>query len=136
VLTSPDQPVDYATPPVDSLDALFRFHDMAYDSPNKLDRAKGDLALIQGLVALSPDGQSLEATLYTGGAILFGIQQLTQVNDHPELLGLPQLLAAANAAFDDIRYGLTHLEPDDAVGLQSWLSRAGSGSFADLLPLV
>jgi len=135
VLSSPDQPVDYSAPSVDPLDALFRFHDMAYDSPSTLVRAEGDLALIQGIEELSSGHLSPEESLYAGAAIVFGIQQLTLVNDHPELLSQPQLLAAASTSVHDIQYGLTHLEPADAIGIHAWLAATGDAALADLLPM-
>jgi hypothetical protein len=49
---------------VDPLDELFRFHDMAYDSPSTLVRAEGDLALIQGIEELSLGSLSPEQSLY------------------------------------------------------------------------
>ena len=134
VLSSPDQPVDYSAATVDPLDELFRFHDMAYDSPSTLVRAEGDLALIQGIQELSLGPLSPEQSLYAGAAIVFGIGQLALVNGHPELLSQSQLLAAANTAVHDIQYGLGHLEPDDAAGLRGWLAATGSAASADLLP--
>ena len=136
VLSSPNQSVDYSAPPVDGLDELFLFHDMAYESPSTLVRAEGDLALIQGIEELSSSSQLLpEESLYAGAAILFAIEQLTVANGHPELLSQSQLLAAANTSARNIQYGLTHLEPADAIGIRVWLAETGSGSFADLLPL-
>ena len=135
VLSSPDQPVDYSAPPVDPLDELFRFHDVAYDTPSTLVRAEGDLALIQGIEELSLGPLSPEQSLYAGAAILFGIEQLVLVNGHPELLSQPQLLAAANIAVHDIQYGLGHLEPADAAGLRGWLAEIGSAGLADLLTI-
>jgi len=133
VLSSPDQPVDYSAPPVDPLDALFRFHDMAYDSRSTLVRAEGDLALIQGIQGLSLGLLSPEQSLYAGAAIVFGIQQLALVNGHPELLSQPQLLAAASTSVHEIQYGLAHLEPADATGIRAWLAEGGSAALADLL---
>jgi hypothetical protein len=134
VLASPDQPVDYSVLPVDQLDALFRFHDMAYDTPNTLVRAEGDLALIHGILSAAP--LSPEESLYAGGAILFGIEQLTVVNDHPEMLGQLDFLTAISTAVHDIRYGLAHLGPEDVTGIQSWLAATGSRPGADLFALL
>jgi hypothetical protein len=135
VLSSPNQPVDYSAPPVDGLDKLFLFHDMAYDSPSTLVRAEGDLALIQGIEELSLSQLSPEESLYAGAAILFAVEQLTVTNGHPELLSQSELLAATNTSAQDIQYGLTHLEPTDAIGIRAWLAETGISSFADLLPL-
>jgi len=126
LLTSSDEPVGHATPPVDELDALFRFHDIAYDSRDPAVRAEADLALIQGIKALPDDALSAEGSLYAGGAILFSLALITAVNDHPELLSRSEALAATRTALEDIHEGLTHLEPDDQEGLQSWLSSTGS----------
>jgi hypothetical protein len=133
VLSSPDQSVDYSAPPVDRLDELFRFHDMTYDSSNTLVRAEGDLALIRGIEGLSSSHLSPEESLYAGAAILFGIEQLTLVNGHPELLSQSQLLAAASTSVHDIQYSLTHLEPADATGIRAWLAETGNAALADLL---
>jgi hypothetical protein len=133
VLTSPNQAVDYSVPPVDALDALFRFHDMAYDSPSLLTRAEGDLALIRGIEGLSLGRLPPEESLYAGGAILFGIEQLAVVNGHPELLSQSQLVTATSIAIHDIQYGLAHLEPADLTGIRSWLAETGSALHADLL---
>src|SRR3954471_18394741 len=49
---SPSPAEAYKVKPADPLDALFRFHDMAYDpgiTPGVDDRVAGDLALIQGI---------------------------------------------------------------------------------------
>jgi len=135
VLSSPNQPVDYSAPPVDGLDELFLFHDMAYDSPNALVRAEGDLALIRGIEELSLSQLSPEESLYAGAAILAAVEQLTVTNGHPELLSQSELLAATNTSVQDIQYGLSHLEPADAIGIRAWLAGTGSGLFADLLPL-
>ena len=135
VLSSPDQPVDYSAPPVDPLDELFRFHDMAYDSPSALVRAEGDLALIQGIEGLSLGPLSPEQSLYAGAAIVFGIERLALVNGHPELLSQPQLLAAASTSVHDIQYGLAHLELVDASGIHAWLAATGDAALADLLPI-
>ena len=132
VLGSPDQPVDYSAPPVDPLDALFRFHDMAYDSPSTLVRAEGDLALVRGIEGLSSGPLPPEESLYAGAAILFGLEQLAFANGHPELLSRPQLLAAASTSAHDIQFGLAHLEPADATGLRTWLVEGGGAALADL----
>ena len=133
VLNPPDQPVDYSAPPVDGLDTLFRFHDMAYDTPDPLVRAEGDLALIRGIVELSAGPLPPEESLYAGGGILAGIEQLTLANGHPELASPGELLAAAGTAEQDIRYGLAHLEPADAAGLRLWAAETGHGSLGDFL---
>src|SRR3954463_8401173 len=71
VLTSPTQQVDYSVQPVDALDALFRLHDQAYDSPDLSVRAQGDFDLIKGISKL-PSGQlDPEASAYAGLATLF-----------------------------------------------------------------
>ncbi|HWL82802.1 MAG TPA: hypothetical protein VNR89_17775 [Roseomonas sp.] len=132
VLASPDQPVDYSAPPVDALDALFRFHDIAYDSPSNEVRAEADLALIRGIEGLSPTSLTGEESLYAGGAILFGLTLITEVNHHPELLSPLDVFAATGTALHDIQYGLAHLQPDDQAALQSWLVSTG-GAATELL---
>ncbi|MDJ0388508.1 hypothetical protein QMO56_10310 [Roseomonas sp. E05] len=132
VLATPDQPVDYSAPPVDALDALFRFHDMAYDSPSTEVRAEADLALIHGIEGLSRTALSGEESLYAGAAILFGLGLITEVNDHPELLNPLEVFVATSTALHDIHYGLAHLEPDDQAALQTWLVSTG-GAALELL---
>lgn len=131
VLASPDQPVDYTAPPVDALDALFRTHDMAYDSPDSLERAEGDLALIQGIKALSRDSLPPEQSLYGGAALLVGVGLLTVANGHPEMLSQAQWFTAIGTAAEDIHDGLIHLEPADAAGLAAWLDQTGSLPLTD-----
>lgn len=133
VLTSPNQPVDYSAPPVDALDALFRFHDMAYDSPSREVRAEGDLALIHGIEGLPRTPDSGEQSLYAGAGILFGLEQITEANGHPELLNPLEAFLATSTALHDIQYGLAHLEPDDQSALQNWLVNTGGGAITDLL---
>jgi hypothetical protein len=133
VLASPDQPVDYSAPPVDALDAAFRVHDMAYDSPDPLVRAQGDLALVQQIETLSAQPQDAEASLYGGGAIIFGLEQAALANGHPELISPEQATAALGIAANDIQYGVEHLAPQDWVGVASWLNTAeGSGALSHL----
>lgn len=132
VLSSPAQPVDYSAPPVDALDNLFRFHDIAYDSTDKAVRAESDLALIRGIEALPREALSAEGNLYGGGAILFSLGLITVVNDQPELLTASEASLAAGTALQDIAYGLDNLEQDDQAALQSWLASV-SGAALDLL---
>jgi hypothetical protein len=73
---------------------------------------------LTALSQVSSGPLSQEESLYAGAAIVFGIQQLTSVNGHPELLSQSQLLAAANTSAQNIQYGLTHLEPADAIGIR------------------
>ncbi|MXP65728.1 hypothetical protein E0493_20465 [Roseomonas sp. M0104] len=132
VLTGPGQPANYSAPPVDALDVLFRFHDIAYDSPSGEVRAEADLALVQGIEELPRASLTPEGSLYAGGAILFGLALATEINGHPELLNPLEAFIATSTALQDIHYGLTHLEPDDQAALQTWLASTGSGA-ADLL---
>ena len=76
-------------------------------------RAQGDLALAQGIADI-PNGQlSPEASLYGGFAILFALQQLTVVNDHPELLTERDAFQLTREAIHDIERGLATAEPQD-----------------------
>ncbi|WP_046861867.1 hypothetical protein, partial [Microvirga massiliensis] len=121
VLAYPTQPVDYSSPPVDSLDTLFMAHDRAYDSLDPLVRAKGDLALLEGISRL-PNGQlDPEASVYAGLATLLYIQQLTIVNDHPELLSEQAAIRYTRGALHDIERGLAKLDASDHAALQDWL---------------
>ncbi|MXQ12657.1 hypothetical protein [Microvirga makkahensis] len=121
VLDYPTQPVDYSSKPVDALDALFKRHDKAYDSLDPLDRAIGDLALLEGISRL-PNGQlDPEASVYAGLATLLFIQQLTIVNDHPELLSEKAAIRYTSGALHDIERGLAELDASDRTALQDWL---------------
>ena len=131
ILTSPDQPVDYQSPPKDALDQLFLDHDKAYDSPDPLVRAQGDLALAQGIADI-PDGQlSPEASLYGGFAILFALQQLTVVNDHPELLSEQDAFQLTRDAIHDVERGLATAEPQDVAGIEAWLGQTAAVAAGD-----
>ena len=93
------------SPPKDDLDQLFLLHDQAYDLPDTLVRAEGDLALAQGIADI-PSGQlSPEASLYGGFAILFALQQLTVVNGHPELLSEKDAFQLTREAIHGYRAG-------------------------------
>ena len=60
-----------ARAPVDSLDALFYSHDLAYQlQPQSKDIPSADLALIGGIELLTAAGQhDAEVSLYAGGTI-------------------------------------------------------------------
>jgi len=121
VLDFPTQPVDYSSPPEDDLDALFMAHDMAYDSLDPLDRALGDLALLEGISRL-PNGQlDPEARVYAGMATLIFIHQLTVVNGHPELLSETAAIRYTRGALHDIERGLAELDASDRAALRVWL---------------
>ena len=94
--------------PVDSLDALFYAHDLAYQlQPQSKDIPSADLALIGGIELLTAAGQlDAEASLYAGGTIL-GLLSFMAVNGN-----LPSgtvLVPAETTALHDIEYGLSHL---------------------------
>jgi hypothetical protein len=121
ILTSPNQPVAYQSPPVDTLDRYFRAHDHAYDSPDPVHRAEGDLRLAQRIAAL-PDSQlDAEASLYGGFATLFAINQILTVNKQPDLLNPGLLLYLTESAVHDIERGLAQSDPGESTSIQSWL---------------
>lgn len=126
VLVGPDQQVDYTAPPVDVLDAAFRLHDMAYDAPDPLVRAGGDVALVHEIEALSMQPQDAEASLYGGGAILFGLEQASLANGHPELVSLPEATNTLVAAAGDIRAGIDHLSPGEWANVATCLEGSGA----------
>jgi hypothetical protein len=120
VLTDPNQPVAYSSPPVDQLDALFQAHDQAYDSTDLIVRAAGDLALVQSIAALPDATTSAEQDLYGGAAVLFGLYQLSFVNDRPDLLTPQQDLALASEGVQMIGSGLQEASPQTHLALAEW----------------
>jgi len=121
VLDYPTQPVAYRSKPADALDALFERHDKAYDSLDPLTRAKGDLALLDGISKL-PNGQlDPEASVYAGFATLLYMQQLTVVNGHPELLSQTAAIRYTHGALHDIERGLSKLDASDRAEFREWL---------------
>ena len=131
ILTSPDQPVDYQSPPKDALDQLFLDHDKAYNSPDPLVRAQGDLALAQGIADIPDSPVVAEASLYGGFAILFALQQLTVVNDHPELLSEQDAFQLTRDAIHDVERGLATAESQDVAGIEAWLGQAAAVAAGD-----
>ncbi len=124
ILSSDLQPVDYSSPPVDALDALFLLHDQAYDSPDPLVRAQGDLAMARAIAALPDDAVPADGDLYGGGAILFGLLQMADVNGHPELVSREEAALLSAAAVQDIASGIGNADADDVAGFQAWARQA------------
>jgi len=126
ILTVPNQPVAYDSPPVDDLDALFLIHDQAYDSSDPIHRAEGDLELAQGIAALSDNQLDAEASLYGGLATLFAINLILTVNKQPDLLTLGSLVSFTQSAVHDIERGLALSDPNELAAIQSWLAQTVS----------
>ena len=120
----------YTVKPIDPLDAAFRLHDMAYDpfiTPDVDDRAAGDLALIQSILALDNDKVDAQASVYGGLATIFAVQQLIPAIGTPLL---PQDLwddavkaidGAVKEALGDIGQGLGDLKKKELADLEAWL---------------
>jgi len=122
ILTDPNQPVAYTSPPVDTLDSYFRAHDQAYDSPDPVHRAEGDLLLTERIAAL-PDSQlDAEASLYGGLATLFAINQILTVNKQPGLLDPGLLLYLTNSAVHDIERGFAQSDRGELANIQNWVA--------------
>ncbi len=121
ILKDPNQKVDYSENPVDALDALFKTHDMAYDSTDTAVRARGDANLAKGIAHLSDHQLDAEASLYGGFATLFAIYLLVDVNQHPEKLTLRDYAMLTRSALHDIERGLTEASPAELADIANWL---------------
>src|SRR5215218_8954337 len=87
-VVSPIEVPPFASPPVDSLDALFEAHDRAYSATHdRLAFAQADVQLIRGIASLSDSQLSGEGHLYAGAAELALIDQVSNRWGHPELFG-------------------------------------------------
>ncbi|SCX95772.1 hypothetical protein [Microvirga guangxiensis] len=121
-----DEPGDYTVPPEDSLDALFRRHDRAYDQPDTLLRAQADLQLIKGILRQSPDEVTGEGDLYAGGAALAMLYQIAVVNGRPELLATVDVQTIIESAIDRIEEGSISPEPQEVAALTEWLQQTAA----------
>jgi hypothetical protein len=126
---SATNPGNYAVEPIDPLDALFRFHDMAYDPGlpgyNPAARPLADVALIEGISRI-PNGQlDADAAIYGGLATLAFVVQVELVA--PDLLSDKQDVRYVRGAFHDIRRGLDELDPAELAFVEAAL-----GTFSQL----
>ena len=103
-----------AVQPIDPLDALFRFHDMAYDpgisgfDPEA--RAEADVDLIRGISHIPNGHLDAEAAIYAGLATLVTIATV-ETGSHSELLSDRENVRYATGALKDIQRGLDDLTP-------------------------
>jgi hypothetical protein len=105
--TSGGVPTSAALPPVDKLDTLFFFHDLAYQNSGASEIPSADLALIHGIEYLTATHQlDAEASFY-GGAAVLGVAAFMALHGHP--LSPGELFLADATALYDIQYGLSHL---------------------------
>ena len=117
-------PGNYALEPIDPLDALFRFHDMAYDpglpgySPAA--RLQADVALIEGISRI-PNGQlDADAAVYAGLATLAFVAQVELFA--PDLLSDKQEVRYVRGALHDIQRGLDDLDPTELADVAAALA--------------
>lgn len=120
VLSSENETVDYSSPPVDTLDGLFLLHDRAYDEGDPNLRAAADLALVRATAALPEEATSADARLYGGGAVLFGLLQMSEVNGRPDLVDREEATALAARAFEMIASGIAHSSPEDRAAFEAY----------------
>ena len=113
---SATDPDDYVlVKPIDPLDALFRFHDMAYDpglpgyNPAALPLA--DVALIKGISRIPNSQLDADAAVYAGLATLAFVVQVERVA--PDLLSDKQDVRYVWGALHDIQRGLDELDPTE-----------------------
>jgi hypothetical protein len=106
--------------PVDNLDTLFFYHDLAYQQqPLSKDIPSADLALTHGIELLTAAGQlDAEASLYAGATILVVISSMAVNGNLPSP---SELLTADATAVYDIQYGLSHLTPTERGLAQNFL---------------
>ncbi|MCP8941099.1 hypothetical protein NK718_21470 [Alsobacter sp. SYSU M60028] len=128
ILGDPNQHVDYASPPVDQLDALFLRHDQAYDSPDPGVRAAGDLALVSAIAALPDASTTAEQDLYGGGAVVFGLYQMAVVNDRPDLVTPTQDLFYLEHGLGMIGSGLEDANSQTRIEAAHWAFDAVSSA--------
>jgi hypothetical protein len=112
--------------PVDNLDTLFFYHDLAYQQqPLSKEIPSADLALIHGIELLTAAGQlDAEASLYAGAAILAVISSMAVNGNLP---APSELLTADATAVHDIQHGLSHLTPTER-GPHRWRMRSAAAS--------
>jgi hypothetical protein len=122
---SATDPGDYVlVEPIDPLDALFRFHDMAYDPGlpgyNPAARPLADVALIEGISRI-PNGQlDADAAIYGGLTTLAFVAQVELVA--PDLLSDKQDVRYVRGALHDIRRGLDELDPMELAYVEAALN--------------
>jgi hypothetical protein len=121
---SATNPGNYALEPIDPLDALFRFHDMAYDPGlpgyNPAARPLADVALIEGISRI-PNGQlDADAAIYAGLATLAFVVQVELVA--PNLLSDKQDVRYVRGALHDIQRGLDELDPTELAFVEAALA--------------
>ena len=99
---TPGQQPDYSVPAADPLDSLFKAHDLASEASSSLQRAQGDLALLEGIDNL-PDGTlTSQGHLWAGVATLAMIADIAVRQGHPELLSLADSVQYGSEAFEHI----------------------------------
>ena len=117
--SAPGSPIDpgayVLVQPIDPLDALFKFHDMANDPGlpgyNPAARPLADVALIEGISRI-PNGQlDADAAVYAGLATLAFVAQVELVA--PALLSDKQDVRYVRGALHDIQRGLDGLDPTE-----------------------
>ena len=111
-------------PPVDALDALFLAHDIALEAAiTPGEQAAADLALLRGVVALTPAELDPEASVYAGLTTLTMVGLLT-AQGSLDLLSPRELVRAALDAAGDIGRGLAGLDAGERKQVEDWLQAA------------
>ncbi len=124
VLASENERVDYSSPPVDTLDGLFLLHDQAYDVADPNVRAEADLALARSVAALPDETTSAHEDLYGGGAVLFGLLQMAEVNGRPDLATGEEAASLAVRALEMIGSGIAEASPEDRAAFEAYAATA------------
>jgi len=131
-----DETGNYAVPPKDRLDALFRKHDMAYDQPNTFLRAVADRVLIERILKQPEDAVTGEGDLYAGGAVFAMLYQIIVVNDRPEVLIGLDIKKVVQGAIDRIEQGSINPDPQEVAGFLTWLNGIGEALAASDNPIA
>jgi hypothetical protein len=121
---SASPPADYDVPPIDPLDALFRFHDIAYDpvlsGTEPLAQAQADVALIQGIARLPDPQLDAQASIY-GGLATLGLIARVESGPYDDLLSDRQDLHYTVGALEDVSRGLHDLTPTEVAAATPYL---------------
>ncbi len=122
---SATNPLDYVlVESIDPLDALFRFHDMAYDPGlpgyNPAARPLADVALIKGISRIPNSQLDADAAIYAGLATLAFVVQVERVA--PDLLSDKQDVRYVWGALHDIQRGLDELDPAELAYVEAALA--------------
>ncbi|WP_052763841.1 hypothetical protein [Microvirga massiliensis] len=112
-----------AADPVDSLDALFQAHDLAYATAiDRLAFAQADLQLIRGIAGLTDAQLSDEGHLYGGATQLALVDQIENRYGHPELFGPGERDALREDALGNLAQGRPTPEANEIAAVPDLLN--------------